>query len=87
MSDKTKASDLRKEVIDIRSGRRLGELIDVEVDDRDGRITAIVIPGPSKMWGLLGGGPDVVIPWSKIKKVGPDCILVEFDGDQFGGNS
>jgi YlmC/YmxH family sporulation protein len=75
----TKASDLRKEVIDITTGRRLGEVIDVELDDQTGRVVAIVVPGEAKFFGVLGGGPDVVIPWSKIKKVGPDCILVEVD--------
>lgn len=75
----TKASDLRKEVIDIRTGRRMGELIDVEIDDENGRITAIVVPGEGKLFGLLGSAPDVTIPWTKIRKIGPDCILVEVD--------
>lgn len=75
----TKASNLRKEVIDIRTGRRMGELIDVEIDDESGRITAIVVPGEGKLFGLLGTSPDVVIPWTRIKKIGPDCILVEVD--------
>jgi YlmC/YmxH family sporulation protein len=74
----TKASELRKEVIDIESGRRLGELIDVEIDEDTGRITAIVVPGETKLFGLIGGGSgDVIIPWAQIKKIGPDCILVE----------
>jgi len=76
----TKASDLRKEVIDIRTGRRLGELVDVEIDDETGRITAIVVPGESKFFGFVGGGPDIVIPWSQIRRIGPDCILVELEG-------
>jgi YlmC/YmxH family sporulation protein len=75
----SKASDLRKVVIDIRTGRRLGELIDVEIDDETGRITAIVVPGDTKLFGFLGTGPDVVIPWTHIRKIGPDCILVEVD--------
>lgn len=75
----SKASDLRKEVIDIRTGRRLGELIDVEIDEESGRITAIVVPGEARYFGFWGGGPDVVIPWTKIVKIGPDCILVEID--------
>lgn len=76
----TKASDLRKDVIDIRSGRRLGELIDVEIDEESGRITSIVVPGESKYFGLLGNGPDMVIPWSRIRRIGPDCILVDLEG-------
>lgn len=75
----TKASDLRKAVIDIRTGRHLGALVDVEIDDESGKITAIVVPGEAKFFGVLGGGPDIVIPWSKIKKIGPDCILVDLD--------
>jgi YlmC/YmxH family sporulation protein len=75
----SKASDLRKEVIDIRTGRRLGELIDVEIDEESGRISSIVVPGEARYFGLFGGGPDVVIPWTKIVKIGPDCILVEID--------
>lgn len=74
-----KASDLRKEVIDVRTGRRLGELIDVEIDEQSGRITAIVVPGESRWFGFWGGGPDLVIPWTKIVRIGPDCILVEID--------
>lgn len=75
----SKASELRKDVIDIRSGRRLGEVVDVEIDDESGRISAIVVPGEARFLGMWGGGPDVVIPWSKIIKIGPDCILVEID--------
>jgi len=82
----TKASDLRKDVIDIRTGRRLGELVDVEIDDETGRITAIVVPGESKLFGILGGGPDVVIPWTKIRRIGPDCILVEVDPTAYIGS-
>jgi YlmC/YmxH family sporulation protein len=78
----TKASELRKEVIDIESGRRLGELIDVEIDEDSGRITAIVVPGETKLFGLIGGAGDVVIPWTQIRKIGPDCILVEVGAAQ-----
>ena len=81
----TKASDLRKMVIDIKTGRHLGELIDVEVDEDSGKITAIVVPGDTKFFGMWGSGPDVVIPWAKIKKIGPDCILVEVDKSGGGG--
>jgi YlmC/YmxH family sporulation protein len=73
----TKASDLRKEVIDIHTGRRLGEVVDVEIDENSGQIVAIVVPGETKLFGILGGGPDIVIPWTRIRKIGPDCILVE----------
>lgn len=83
----SKASEMRKDVIDINTGRRLGELIDVEIDHETGKITAIVVPGESKMFGLLGGGPDIVIPWTKIKKIGPHVILVEIESAESSSNS
>lgn len=73
-----KASELRvKDVINVADGKRMGALIDVEIDPDTGRIQAVVVPGPGKFMGLMGGGADVVIPWTKIVKIGPDCILVD----------
>lgn len=74
-----KASELRKDVINIKTGRRLGELADVEIDEKTGKITALVVPGPARLWGLLGSEKDIVIPWNKIVCIGPDCILVDWD--------
>lgn len=78
----TKASDLRKDVISIRTGRRLGELMDVEIDDASGRITSLIVPGAAKFWGLAGADADLVIPWQKIIRIGPDCILVDWEAGE-----
>jgi YlmC/YmxH family sporulation protein len=75
-----KTSDFRqKEVINIRDGRRLGMIIDMEFDLAAGRILSIVVPGPSRFLGIFRGGQDFVIPWDRIKKIGDDVILVEVD--------
>ncbi|MBM7583293.1 YlmC/YmxH family sporulation protein [Caldicoprobacter guelmensis] len=75
-----KTSDFRqKEVINIRDGKRLGVIIDMEFDLQSGRITAIVVPGPSRWLGFLKGDQDLVIPWENIKKIGDDVILVDVD--------
>ena len=48
-----KSSDFRtKEVINIRDGRRLGSIVDMEFNLQEGRITAIVVPGASRFLGL-----------------------------------
>ena len=75
-----KSSDFRaKEVINVRDGRRLGNIIDMEFNLSEGRITAIVVPGASRFLGLLKEEDDVIIPWEKIKKIGDDVILVDID--------
>lgn len=71
-------SDLRaREVINIADGRRLGNLVDVEVDLESGRVTAIVVPGRGRLLGLFGGDDDYVIPWEKVVRIGVDVILVD----------
>lgn len=80
-----KSSDFRqKEVINVRDGRKLGVIIDMEFDLHAGRITAIVVPGPNRWMGFLKGDQDIVISWEKIKKIGDDVILVDIDSIRMG---
>ncbi|MGE5484968.1 MAG: YlmC/YmxH family sporulation protein [Ignavibacteriales bacterium] len=73
-----RTSDLgTRDVVNVLDGRRLGTVSDIEIDMDSGRITAVVVPGAARLLGVLGRGDDYVIPWEKIKKIGPDVILVE----------
>ncbi len=73
-----RSSDFRqKEVISITEGRRLGFVSDVEIDFERGVIESIIIPGPSRFFGLFGSGEDVRVPWENIYKIGEDLILVK----------
>lgn len=66
----------QKEVINLTDGRRLGYVQDVEANFETGEITAIIVPGTSKMFSI-GNKGDIIIPWSKIRRIGDDIILVE----------
>ena len=73
-----RSSDFRqKEVISITEGKRMGFVSDVEIDFERGVIEAIIIPGPSRFFGLFGASEDVRVPWSDIYKIGEDLILVK----------
>ena len=75
-------SDFRdREVISISDGRRLGYVSDALVDTRSGRISALIVPGPARFFGLFGREDDYVLPWGSITRVGPDIILVDAKGD------
>lgn len=67
-----------KEVINICDGTRLGFVDDLEVDTCTAQITALVICGRRRLFGLLGRDPDVVIQWKDIEVVGDETILVNF---------
>ena len=68
-------SELRcKEIIDVRDGGRFGYVGDVEVDLDSGQVKALIVPGRLR---LLGREPDAVFPWTAVRRVGGDVILVD----------
>ena len=78
----TKFTQLQcKEVICISDGRRLGFIEDVEVEVPEGRVCALIVPGPGKLMGLGASRHDFCIPWSAIRKIGPDIVLVDANPD------
>lgn len=66
-----------KEVINITDGRRLGFVQDVTADLQSGIIKEIIVPGNSKLVNIFAKDTDIIIPWSAIKCIGEDIILVE----------
>jgi YlmC/YmxH family sporulation protein len=71
-------SDLKcREVINICTGERYGTVCDLAFDPCSGEVTAIVVPGAARLFGLLKGREGTAIPFCKIKKLGEDVILVE----------
>ncbi len=72
-------SELRtKDVVNTLDGRRLGKVMDIEFDERDGRVEALVVPGEFKVGNVIRGEKcGVVIPWQRICKIGENVILVE----------
>ena len=71
-----------KAVICIASGQRLGFVSDIEVSMPEGNVCAVIVPCPGKFMGLTGHSADYRIPWSCIKKIGPDIILVDTKPDE-----
>ncbi len=68
-----------KDVINIVDGKKLGQISDLDLDLRQGRIESIVVPTESRFFGIFGAGTDVVIPWRNIVKIGLDVVLVKLD--------
>ena len=67
----------RKEVINICDGSRLGYVGDVEVILPEGKVAALVVPGPCRFFGLFGRGEEFYIPWDCIQRIGDDIILID----------
>lgn len=72
-------SELRdKEVVNINNGSCMGCVCDLQIDTCCAKVTAIVIFGRSRLFGLLGREEDTVICWEEIQCIGEDTILVKF---------
>ena len=81
----------RKEVINNKTGCRIGFVDDVEVDTVTAKLVAIVIFGRWRCFGLLivifgrwrcfgllGKEENIVIKWENICLIGEDTILVDY---------
>lgn len=74
-----KASDFKcREVINLSDGERMGFVCDLEIDNCTGQIYSLIVPSKEKV-GIFPRNARVSIPWSAIKKIGDDIILVNFD--------
>lgn len=85
-----RVSDLRLlDIVNVKDGRRLGPIKDLDLDLERGVVKSIIVAGPARSWGLFGNGKseDFIVPWDRVKKIGVDVILVdaqdlpEFDTD------
>ena len=70
-------SDLQnKDVVDILTGEKIGNVIDVEIENATGNIIKMIIYEKKSLISMIRGGEEVSITWSQIKKIGSDVILV-----------
>jgi YlmC/YmxH family sporulation protein len=78
-----KASELQaKDVVNVGDGRKLGSVGDLDIDMDTGMVRAIIIPGPSRFFGMVASGEDVVVPWHQIVRIGQDVVLVDLRNSQ-----
>lgn len=75
---KCSLSDLRnKEVIDVKTGEKLGFVDDVEISTDTATVESLIIYGRPRMMGVLGREDDIVIKCRDIQLIGDDTILVK----------
>lgn len=63
------------EVIDIKTGTKLGYIKDLVIDIEDSKVLSILIPGTQKGW--FSKEDDIEIPWNKVKKAGMEVIIID----------
>ena len=68
--------DLKEKEV-ISDCRRLGFVSDVVFEFPSGHIAAFIVPGPGHICGIFGRDTEYVIPFSCVRQIGGDIILVD----------
>ena len=75
-------SSLRdKEIVNLKTGLRLGFVDDIEIDTDTGEIVSLIVYGRPRALGLMGRDEDITIKCRDIHLIGEDIILVKFGSD------
>ena len=73
-----KLSELqKKDIINIRDGKKVGKIIDVEFDSNSGIMIHFVIERTPVIKNLFLPTTEINIKFSQIKKLGEDVILID----------
>lgn len=68
-------SDLQnKDIVNIIDGKRIGNIIDVSLDDTGKMVSLIVAKSKFSFFN----NTEMEIKWDQISKIGEDVILIDF---------
>ena len=68
-----------KEIINIKTGARLGYVDDVEFETETASIKSFIVYGRTHFFGLLGKEDDIIITCDDIEIIGVDTVLISVD--------
>ncbi|MBQ4262674.1 MAG: YlmC/YmxH family sporulation protein [Bacilli bacterium] len=75
-----KLSELqRKNIINIRDGKIVGKIVDVEVDTNSGLLIKLIIEKAHLVRNIFSSEEDITIKFTQIKKLGEDVILIDLN--------
>ena len=70
-----------KEVINVKNGKRLGYITDIDMDVNEGKIVSFNLLGDGGRGIFSRGGEGEVIFWNDILKIGCDTIIVNIGSE------
>ncbi|MDR1620624.1 MAG: YlmC/YmxH family sporulation protein [Clostridiales bacterium] len=79
-----KVSEMKDmEVVSLHNGRRLGPIMDIEMDLDEGRILALILPEEpvGGFSALFRSAREFWIAYEQIYRIGEDVILVDVTGE------
>lgn len=78
---------MEKEIINVKNGKRMGFITDIDMDINEGKVISFSISGDSGRAFFSRVYEEEAISWNDILKIGCDTIIVnigsEFNLDEF----
>jgi YlmC/YmxH family sporulation protein len=75
-----KLSELqRKDIVNIKDGKKVGKIVDVEFDPSNGYMIKFIIERAHFVKSLFTTTEEVTIKFTQIKKMGEDVILIDIN--------
>lgn len=70
-----------KEVINVKNGKKLGFIADIDMDINEGKVVSFTLLGDGGRGFFSRGGEEETIFWHDILKIGCDTIIVNIGSD------
>ena len=72
-------SDLQsKDIVNIIDGRRIGNIIDVNIN-LEGKMEGLIVEKSKFLISIFSNKDEIEIKWHQIEKIGEDVILVRLN--------
>jgi len=72
-------SDMQtKDIVNITNGKKIGILIDLRINPKDGCIVSIIVEQDNKLISIFKQPDEIEIYYDKIIKIGEDVIIVDY---------
>lgn len=69
-----------KDIVDIESGRVIGSIIDILLDE-NGTLESLVVEKTKFLISLFTSKDEIEVKWKQIEKIGQDVILVRLTSE------
>lgn len=65
-----------KDVVDIKSGKKIGNIIDIKIESNNGKIDGLIL---EESKGFFKSNDEYEISYHQIIRIGQDVILIDLD--------
>ena len=72
---------MEKEIINVKNGKRMGYITDIDMDINEGKILSFTITGSDNKKFFSRNYSDETICWNDILKIGCDTIIVNIGSE------